>query len=717
MPSSHNEKVLLGKGFRKIQPKLRVISNGSTVVNALRSEQCGAVTVSDPKVLSSLPLTITEQSTPVASSKLGKAAHKGKLNALARNVHANVFIRLLRPDSTVDLPVKVSARRGDIVTATVTLSELKKLGENPKVAFVEIGANVTAPTPDISKDKPSEPPLKRWHFDVEVQKNGTPEKVDHKFGAGVLVGIIDVNGFDFSHPDFLDENGNTRFVRIWDQGGTNRPSPYHTIAPGDRKSERYKGWDAFDYGSEISGEQLNKAIQNAPPINLPAYKLEPQSQMLESSHGTHVASIAAGNHGVASKAMIAGVLVSLKPSEAKDRRSTFFDSTRLAHAVDYLINLAKELGKRDKREPYPVVINISLGTNGHAHDGSSALNRWIDSAVTVPGRAICVAAGNAGQEVAEYEGDTGYIMGRIHTSGRIPARGLNTDIEWLVAGNGIADISENELEIWYSSQDRFAVSVRPPGMDWIGPIEPRYFVENKQLPDKSLLSIYNEVYNPANGCNYISIYLSPFRHRTGIIGVRAGQWTVRLHGLEIKDGRYHGWIERDDPLPVGKIGDDKFAWRFPSFFSQKSMVDDSSVSSLGCGFRIISVANLNEARELINISSSQGPTRDGRFKPDVAAPGTDIIAANGFAPKGDEWVSMTGTSMASPFVTGVVGLMLAVEPNLTAAQIEGILQSTAQPLPGNDFKWINSAGFGRIDPKKCLQEAATINDNNKKEIS
>ncbi|MDQ3131119.1 MAG: S8 family serine peptidase [Acidobacteriota bacterium] len=683
------KKTLLGEGFRKVQPKLRVISNGSAKVNALRSEQCGGVIVSDNKLLEEVPVAITDQSCPVQASELPKSAKRGSMKKLPENVYTNVFIQTVRPPKEGTKLPGETARRGNIITATVNFKELKELADDENVSFVEMGANVSAPTPDISNAKVAEPLITRWNFGSAT---------NHRDGENILVGIIDVQGFDFSHPDFLDDTGKTRFLRIWDQGGETRVSP--------RVRDAQTNPETFDYGSEFTKEQLDTAIGNAAAFNLPAYRLEPQSQMDESSHGTHVASIAAGNHGVCSKAMIAGVVVSLS-REDNDRRRNFFDSTRLAHAVDYLINLAKELG-------VPVAINISLGTNGHAHDGSSALNRWIDSAVALPGRAICVAAGNAGQEVAQFDGDVGYVMGRIHTSGVVPARGLVADIEWLVVGNGIADISENELEIWYSSQDRFTVSVKPPGMDWIGPIEPRSFIENKQLSDKTFISVYNEVYNPANGSNYISVYLSPFLNESGIVGVPAGQWTVRLHGLEVKDGRYHGWIERDDPRRVGKIGDNKFAWRFPSFFSQKSMVDNSSVSSLGCGFRVISVANLDEAKELINITSSQGPTRDGRFKPDVAAPGTQIIAANGFAAADKHWVAMTGTSMASPFVTGVIGLMLATEPNLTAAQIEGIVQCTSRPLPGADFKWLNTAGFGRIAPENCLEEAASINQ--RKEI-
>jgi hypothetical protein len=286
---------------------------------------------------------------------------------------------------------------------------------------------------------------------------------------------------------------------------------------------------------------------------------------------------------------------------------------------------------------------------------------------------------------------------------------LYADLEWVVVGNGIADLSENELEVWFGPQDRLAVSVRPPGGRWIGPVEPQQYVENRQLADGSFVSVYNELYRPANGANYISVYLSPFLSEAGVVGVPAGQWTVRLHAREIRDGRYHAWIERDDPRRLGRVGS-REAWRFPSFFSERSLVDQSTVNSLACGSGVVSVANLDEAAERISATSSQGPTRDDRFKPEIAAAGTDIVAANGFAPPGEDWVAMSGTSMASPLVTGVVGLMLAAEPRLTAAQATGIMQRTARPLPGADFTWRNDAGFGVIDPERCVVEAAALSE-------
>jgi subtilisin family serine protease len=175
----------------------------------------------------------------------------------------------------------------------------------------------------------------------------------------------------------------------------------------------------------------------------------------------------------------------------------------------------------------------------------------------------------------------------------------------------------------------------------------------------------------------------------------------------VRDGRYHAWIERDDPQRLGRVGT-REAWSFPSFFTERTLVDDTTVSSLGCASRVITVANLDAVRNQISISSSQGPTRDGREKPDIAAPGTGIVAAKGFAGDENAWLALSGTSMASPLVTGVVGLMLAMEKRLTAAQIESIIRRTAKPLPGSSFSWSNSAGFGVIDPEGCLTETSRL---------
>lgn len=673
MPSK--SEVLFSGQLDKVQPKLRMIANGNNAVNAVRAELSAAMRVEDTGLLEGTPPCRGQGAVPIKRSDLPKSVVRGKLPGLPSQVEVNVFVQLEDPSARPGGIIQATdAQRRDLVVTTMSPSDIPRLIEDTDVAWVEIGETLKAPLPSVVSSSVGAPTPALRKFGVT---SGSPK---------VLIGIIDVEGFDFAHPDFLDGNGKTRWAAIWDQGGNARPAPSSN--------------PAHAYGAEFLKAHLDAAIKAAPGLGVSPWEVERQSQTVDGAHGTHVASIAAGNLGVCRNAVLAGVLIGAG-AEDRDRRKSFYDSTRLAHAVDYLLDLGKQMD-------LPVAINVSLGTNGHAHDGSAPISRWIDSAMVTPGRAVCVAAGNAGQERPETPNDFGFILGRIHTSGRIAARDLVTDIDWMVTGNGLMDISENEMEIWYGPQDRFAVSILPPGGKWIGPIRPRQFIENRQLRDGSFLSVYNELYHPANGSNYISIFLSPLLNSQGVVGVKAGQWTVRLHGDEVRDGKFNAWIERDDPIRIGVMGS-REAWRFPSYFSERSNVDDSSVSSLACGQRIISVANLDEQRGRIHISSSQGPTRDGRSKPDVAAPGTRVVAARGFSgDPSEQWMAMTGTSMATPYVTGVVGLMLAQQRQLTAAQVEGIIRKTARPLPGADYRWANDAGFGQIDPEACIREAGLL---------
>lgn len=654
----------------KIAPKLRMICNGSEKVNTVRAEQAAGVAVFSPKLL-----TTELQRGPSAQIFTADdlAVERGTQGKIPDTIYVNVFVQVREgetgiPDSIVSVARGYTVvRQENLIVATVALSELNELAKDPAVVAIENPEHVRF-TPPLEGAIVAEP---------EASLRPAALGAEHR-GSGVLIGIVDVGGFDFAHPDFARESG-TRFERIWDQGGNSRQAPRR-----------------YGYGAEIRAEHMNRAIASADDTSLPATELEPQSQMTPSSHATHVASIAAGGRGLCPEARIAGVLLEL-PKEDEDRRKSFYDSSRLAHAVDYLFKLGEELN-------LPVSVNISLGTNGHAHDASSATSRWIDYELAHVGRSVCVAAGNAGQEAPTAPGDWGFVTGRIHTSGQLASpKSAHLDLEWIVIGDGIADLSENELEIWYEPQDQFEVELIPPAGAPKIRVKPGEFIENRVLRDKTVVSIYNERYHPANGHNYIACYLSPFMSDEGVVGVATGTWTVRLHGLDVRDGTFHAWVERDDPRPLGPVSS-RQAWFFPSFFSVKSNVDASSVSSLACGSRVISVANLDEAAGKIHITSSQGPTRDKRFKPEVCAPGTGVVAAHGFDAE-RMWVGKTGTSMASPYVAGVVGLMLAAEPTLTAAQIAGIIRRTAKLLPGaNGFAWQNDAGFGQIDPVACLEE-------------
>jgi subtilisin family serine protease len=569
-----------------------------------------------------------------------------------------------------------------LIASRIALTELKGLSEKPEVIGIELPRSIKLADPIVSKTYTNQHTKIKF---AEFRDEYRPKK-------DVLIGIIDVGGFDFAHPDFLDKDGKTRFLKIWDQGSDFRKSP-----------------DKFGYGAEFTKAHLDNAISKAKTVGVPATELEKQSARSPGSHATHVTSIAAGNSGVCPSAKIIGVTIALKSEDMKDRRKSFYDSSSIVHALDYLLEIADKM-------KLPISVNISLGTNGHAHDGSDMTSRWLDSELNIPGRCICVAAGNGGQEKALSENDLGFTMGRIHTRGTIEATGLTKDIFWNVVGNGVTDISENELELWYSPQDRISVMIKPPDLPWIGPVRANEFIENKQLRDGSFLSVYNEPYHFSNGNNYIGIYLSPnFKDRNNPIAVRAGQWQVRLVGDEIRYGKFDGWIERDDPRPLGAFGNIEY-WNFPSFFSEQSNVDNTSISSLACARYVIASGNCDTMAEKVNITSSQGPTRDNRSKPEVLAPGTDITAAKGFTnDPNDLWISMTGTSMASPYTCGVAAWMLSLGKVLSASQIQGIMIRNCKPLPGDDYKWKDNTGFGLIDVKACLEEVK--NFRNKKDIT
>jgi subtilisin family serine protease len=702
----------------RMAPKLDVFLGGSDQVNQGRAEQSPSVAVAPDAAgpptpaagVAAAPTAATvEEPAPgaPAARKVELLTRKSVADLAAerpedvepREVDFSLFVRLdrdLDPETRARAVAAVNTRarrvRWKLDTASVEIParHVRELSGVDGISYIELGQPLRGPEPIVGGNATKAPGDGR---------RVNAERRRHRDGAGVLVGIIDVGGFDFAHPDFLDRAGKTRWAAIWDQAGTTRPAPV-SRRPGDV--------NALGYGSEILAEHMNTAIEAAPARNMAATSLEPQSQMVVGSHGTHVASIAAGNKGVARRALLAGVLVALRPEDL-EAASSFYDSTRIADAVEYLLDLAARLGDGT---PLPLSINISLGTNGHAHDTSSAMARWIDNALTSRGRCVAVAAGNAGQVEPSSPTDRGYVKGRIHAGGTLPATNLRHELGWIVGEAAIADVSENELEIWYGPQDRFDVEVKPPGLPWVGPISLGQKIRNEVLDNGTVLSVHNEAYHPANGLNRISVLLSPFFGPLADDGSRqlgpiaSGEWRVRLTGVVVRDGRFDAWIERDDPSRLPGTGQQ---WRYPSYFAPDSYTGDRMISSLACAERILSVGNADIVRNAAHVTSSRGPTRDGRPKPDIAADGTNVVAARGFD-RELRWIEMTGTSMASPYVCGVAALMLRIHPGLTSPQIQGIMRSTSSPLPGQTFGWRNDTGFGVIDAAACLTRTAEFAD-------
>ena len=212
------ESLVLGDNSRKCQQRLRMIANANPEVNAIRAEQCGSIAVMAPRLLKGIPLQRGEKAIPINKRELPKSVKRGSQKEVPSNVYANIFIETLdnveSKSGTRRFPGE-SARKSNLVTARVPLSKLKDILARDNVMYIHLGEPLAPPAPEISPKKVGPPSLTGRQFGMTAQR---------KKAENVLIGIIDVQGFDFSHPDFLDAKGKTRFVRIWDQAGTTRPS-------------------------------------------------------------------------------------------------------------------------------------------------------------------------------------------------------------------------------------------------------------------------------------------------------------------------------------------------------------------------------------------------------------------------------------------------------------------------------------------------------------
>lgn len=192
-------------------------------------------------------------------------------------------------------------------------------------------------------------------------------------GEGVLIAILD-SGINYTHPDFINEDGTSRILYMWDQ-----------TVPGNPP-------EGFTEGSEYTNFQINDALQNDSP-----YQIVPEFDSI--GHGTAVTGIAAGN-GRSSNGQNIGVapkssLIIVKLGE--NGYPSFALTTQLMRAIKYVIDKAKLLNM-------PLAINISYGTNDGPHNGQSIFETYIDDMAELWKTSIIVAAGNEGGAGHHYEG-------------------------------------------------------------------------------------------------------------------------------------------------------------------------------------------------------------------------------------------------------------------------------------------------------------------------
>lgn len=491
-------------------------------------------------------------------------------------------------------------------------------------------------------------------------------------GTGVIIGVADW-GFDYTHPVFYDTlMNNYRVLAAWDQYRSGFAPP-----------------ENYDYGAYIEGiDNLLSASCDTNNI----YDL--------GLHGTHVASIAAGG-GAGTK--YRGVAYGAELLFA----TWLIDETNVLDSYSWMRDEAKRRGKR-------LVVNNSWGIyHFGAMDGTSLFDEYVYNLSQEDSVVFVSSAGNNRRSNFHVKCDFNTfdtIRTKFDFNLPLPA----SDDYWGQTVNLVADSTSafsSAVELYTSNGTLL-------------------FSTDMFSTEQPIVTEGFFVYNETDSLIYRLTSVS------GNEGRAQMEWEVRLSNpnaiektvlvVSSESGFVHGWNVACLTTGVGNWGL-PFAW----FGNSSSVIgnDEYSIGEPAIGRGMIAVAAHTSGRRTgysnCNIApfSSMGPNLCEYMKPEISAPGVSIVGAlssfttderNGTSPvefnsKTYEFVALSGTSMSSPMVTGVVALMLQANPNLTAEQVKEIITSTARhdSFTGEDipnYTW----GWGKIDALQAVKRAVEL---------
>ena len=381
-------------------------------------------------------------------------------------------------------------------------------------------------------------------------------------GEGVVVAIID-SGIDYAHPAFIDEQGRSRILYIWDQNLTGPPPP------------------GFVFGAEYTREQIDRALAETDRVR----RRERLPHVDFNGHGTAVAGIAAGNgKSQTNRFLGAAPAASIICVKLRYNESPFYTSTTdLMRGVKYTIDKAESLNM-------PVAINLSYGTNDGSHDGLSLLEQFLDDMSSRWLTSIVAATGN--------EGMTGH-----HAAGSV-AQGETVNVEfstqpgltylWVIMRKSFVDV--------------FSLEIISSAGHTSGPIT-RYTGGSRAVLGNVTVTLQFSQPTPYDIDQNVRFQLAAFPGAT----IPESIWTIRITGVDVTVGSFDLW------LPVTEISGLGTACLDPSL--SRTLTIPSTAK------RVIAVGGYDSYTGVFAQFSGRGFVFGARYvKPDLVAPAVDVWA-------------------------------------------------------------------------------------------
>ena len=472
-------------------------------------------------------------------------------------------------------------------------------------------------------------------------------------GSGVIVGFVDT-GINYTDSLFRNVDGSTRIIGIWDQ--TNNSDNSNNI-----ENETVKPFSAFSalYGTQYTAEEINLALNSDNPASIVPTRDE-------NGHGTFLASIAAGNRderagfsGAAPQASIA--MVKLKPAKQYLRDfyliqdgAEAYQENDIMMGVSYLYFLARKYSM-------PLVVCIPLGTNIGSHMGMSRLGQYLNQVSLSNGSAVITAAGN----------ETG---ARHHFRAVMDADTDEVTAE-LRVGEREAGFS---MELWAENMGAYTVGFISPTGEVAREISVPLRGENTVsfLLEQTQITVYTQIADVSAGSQFIFM-----RFENPMSGI----WRILIrNSLDIRE-TFHLW------LPVrGFISDETYFLR-PD--------PDTTITDPGNARYPITVTAYDHTKNSIYIHASRGYSLSGRIKPDLAAPGVNILGAS---VSGRRLTRMSGTSVSAAHLAGAAAILLnwgvlnanypyLNTPVLKSIFVRGAQRNPALTYPNREF------GYGTLN--------------------